>query len=267
MKRNIELVLAYDGSGFKGWQVQPDVRTVQGVLNRKLEKLLAEPIKTMGASRTDSGVHAHDQHVTFKIENAIPLVKLARALNHHLPEDVKLVHALEREEGYCARRSARAKHYVYIIKQGEQKNPFLGRYVWSIERDLDFSAMVAAARCFSGINDFKSLQCVRDFRSRSVVQIFTSRLEENHGHLCFHVVGRSFLYNMVRNMVGALIKVGVGDWNVAQFKMNLFSGDRSQMGVTAPAHGLHLLRVFYDRESYPLDEGKAILNRHFELLD
>jgi len=265
LTRNIELVIAYDGEGYCGWQIQPDVRTVQGVLNQKLNKLLNERVKTLGASRTDSGVHAHDQHVTFSMQNSIPIRSLERSLNHHLPEDIRLLRVREREPGFSARRSATGKHYIYLVTLGNSINPFFGRYSWSIERDLNIELMAEATASFIGFNDFKSLQSMRDFRTNSYVHIQDAQIVIKNGVLLFHVIGHSFLYNMVRNMFGALLKVGVGEWDLTLFQRNLISGDRTKMGVTAPSKGLHLAQVFYGDGEMNMGIGLNAMFSHFRL--
>jgi len=263
--RNLELVIAYDGAGFNGWQIQPSGRTVQGILNKKLEKLLNEPVKTMGASRTDSGVHAHDQHVTLSIDNMIPLSALERSLNHHLPEDIRCLNVTERDPGFSARRSAVGKHYIYILVPDTNRNPFLGRYSLAIERRLNIEGMVKAAESFVGMNDFKSLQNSRDFRIKTIVHIHEARIVTSNDMVFFHVIGHSFLYNMVRNMLGSLLKIGFGEWNLVEFRKNLASADRTKMGITAPAQGLHLVQVFYDHDSINREVGSKTLFSHLRI--
>lgn len=261
MHRNIELVLAYDGKPFCGWQIQPNGRTVQGVLNRALETLLNHPVKTLGSSRTDSGVHAHDQHVSFVSSNPIPLAQLGRALNHHLPEDVRLLAVHERGQRFSARHSARAKHYSYVIFNGVNRNPFSGSLAWTIERRLDATVMDRAAEVFTGTNDFSALKAAADIRPDPTVHIYDARVERQGDWVFFQVLGHRFLYNMVRNMLGALVKVGSGEWDPEILREKLRSGDRTQMGMTAPAHGLHLVKVYFEEPIHfkPNDHLERIL--------
>jgi len=264
--RNIELILAYNGEHFKGWQIQPRVRTVQGVLNSSLHHLLGETVVTMGSSRTDAGVHAHDQHVTFKMKNPIPLNSLRRALNHHLPHDVRLISALEVPMDYSARYGACGKHYVYLIHSGNDMNPFLGSYALQLDRSPDVETMHRAAVLFQGIHDLPSLQSAHDARDSARVWIHHASVEQRGAFAFFHVIGHSFLYNMVRTMAGSLLKVGLGDWDISSFKENMYSGERKKMGSTAPANGLHLLKVYYEEEEYSITAGMRRFNQSFGAL-
>ena len=265
MLRNIEMVLAYDGTNFQGFQIQPSVRTVQGTLNQVLRKLLGENVQTCGSSRTDSGVHAHDLHATFSMKNSIPLASLERALNHHLPVDLRLLALQEKYPGFSARRNATGKHYAYIVGRGPNKNPFLGRYALFFDRALSVPLMNQASSLFMGLHEFSSLRSARDERPMMKVDIQTSIVEKRGEWVIFHVIGHSFLYNMVRNMMGALIKVGLGEWTLEDFSSNLFSGDRTRMGMTVPGHALHLLTVFYGDEPLQIQTGIERLFQNLSL--
>jgi tRNA pseudouridine38-40 synthase len=264
--RNIELILAYNGEHFKGWQIQPRVRTVQGVLNASLYHLLGETVVTTGSSRTDAGVHAHDQHVTFKMKNPIPLNSFRRALNHHLPPDVRLITALEVPMDYSARYGACGKHYVYLIHSGDDLNPFLGSYALQLDRYPDVVGMHQAAVLFQGVHELPSLQSAHDARASARVWIHHSSVEKRGPFTLFHVIGHSFLYKMVRTMAGSLLKVGLGDWDIPSFKKNMYSGERKKMGATAPANGLHLLKVYYEKEEYSTTAGMKRFNQSFGAL-
>jgi len=262
-RRNIELKAAYAGARFAGWQIQPHVRTVQGLIAGLLRRLLNEPeLKTTGASRTDAGVHAHDQRIGFFTANPIPLEGLRRALNHLLPPDVRILSARERPLGFSVRHSALGKHYAYFIHNRPDPSPFIADCVWCWEPPLDAAAMHEAAAVFVGERCFRALQSRRDRRDVSRVEIHAARVARLGDVVCFEVIGRRFLYHMVRNMIGALIPVGRGEWSPADLRANLESGDRERMGVTAPASGLHLFRVFYEPPPFEYAPESGRFLRH-----
>jgi len=244
--RNLESIISYSGHPFHGWQIQPHCTTVQGRLQDALARVLEmEAVRTVGASRTDAGVHAHDQHVSFQTTNPIPLDKLQRALNHMLPAGIRVLAVHERAPDFSARYHARAKHYAYFMHNGKVVPPFIGPYVWSDRRLLDADAMDRAARLFEGTRCFRAMQSARDFRDQTETTIMAARVWRSGELVCFEVVGRNFLYHMVRIMVGALVMVGRGEWAPEALADGLLAGDRKAMGQTAPAGGLHLCKVAY----------------------
>lgn len=245
-RRNIELRLAYTGQLFYGWQIQPDLPTVQGELHRCLSRVLeGGAYKTIGASRTDTGVHAHDQHVSVWTDNPIPDYLLQRALNHLLPQGIRVLHAVDRDPSHSARVHAKGKHYAYFMNNQVGVSPFAQPYVWTDRRALDHEAMERAARHLVGTRCFRALQSRKDEREHSTTTIFDARVLRDEQLVTFEVLGHHFLYHMVRNMVGSLVKVGRGEWTPDQFAELLDQGDRTKMGMTAPASGLHLFKIFY----------------------
>ncbi|MDJ0839472.1 MAG: tRNA pseudouridine(38-40) synthase TruA [Acidobacteriota bacterium] len=244
--RNIELRLSYTGHCFYGWQIQPHCVTVQGVLKGMLARLLeTDDFRIIGASRTDTGVHAHDQHVSLTTTNPIPCDKIVYALNRLAPRGVRVLSATERPPDFSVRHHARGKHYAYFINNFQGVSPFVEPFVWTDARPLDATAMDAATRHFPGTRCFKALQSQKDHRTNSTTTIHRARVTCTGDLVCFEVIGRHFLYHMVRNMVGSLVQVGRGEWTPDELGRRLEQGDRTLMGVTAPAAGLHLFKIYY----------------------
>lgn len=257
--RNIELRISYVGTQYSGWQVQPHSTTVQGLLQLNLRRVLNDPdLKTSACSRTDTGVHAHDQHVSFKTPHSIPLFNLMRALNHGLPADIRVWDAQERDSDFSARYHARAKHYAYFFYNKRCPSPFISTYCWNWGQHLDHEQMQEASSFFVGTRCFKALQASDDFRDKTETTITATRVVRDGDFICFEVLGHHFLYHMVRNMFGAIMRVGLGEWNQKQFRERLNSGKRKEMWLTAPAKGLHLMEVFYS--GVPTELSNRALN-------
>ena len=261
--RNIELRISYVGTRFFGWQKQPYHTTVQGVLELLLGKTLrATEITTIGSSRTDTGVHAHDQHVSFFTESTIPPAGLKRALNHRLPSEIRVLEVRDRPQTFSARYDARAKHYAYFIFNGEVAAPLVADLVWRYGPALDVNAMAHAARYLLGKRCFKSLQASGDARKSSITTLYDVRVEQTGSIISFETLGHRYLYHMVRNMAGSLIRVGRKQWSVEEFRQRLDGGKRALMGITAPASGLHLIEVSYGSSPFQFSEKSRALRRY-----
>lgn len=246
--RNLKLTLAYDGTGFSGWQVQPSRRTIQGELEAALMEIEGSAVKAHGSGRTDAGVHALGQTASFRLANPIPCVNLRRALNHTLPPAIRALEVEEVPEDFHARHSAVAKTYEYRIHRGEVCPPFDRRYVYHLPYPLDEETMIRAAPRFEGTRDFRSLATRDGEEKESTVRtVFSSVLRRDDDRLIYRVRGSGFLYNMVRNIVGTLIETGRG--NLPPVDEILAAGDRSAAGPTAPPQGLFLESVEYDTGS------------------
>lgn len=251
--RNLLLRLAYDGTDFSGWQIQPDRPTIQGLLTEALARITFEQVHLHGAGRTDAGVHARAQAANFVLRSPIPCANLAQALNDHLPEAVRVLSVREVPPQFHARRSARSKIYRYRIYRDKICPPWLARYVYPFPYPLDEAAMIRAARNFAGTKDFRSLastdaasRATHLDEERSTVRTISSSLLDRDGpELVYTVEGSGFLHHMVRNIVGTLIEVGRG--NIAADGINaiLAARDRAAAGPTAPAGGLHLMNISY----------------------
>jgi len=248
--RNVKLVLAYDGSEFSGWQVQPDLATIQGTVASAIGRLTGEKVLPQASGRTDAGVHALAQVATFHTESSIPVDHLARALNHILPASIRVLEAQEVPLAFHARKSARAKTYRYRIYRAPTCPPFLARYVWHYPYPLQEQAMEEAAQSVVGEHDFRSFAAVDPEPGRadlsSVRQIFHSSWRSMGDELVYTVEGSGFLHHMVRNLVGTFVLVGKGTLKPGDIVTILDEKKRSAAGATAPSSGLYLVKVDYE---------------------
>ena len=239
--RRIKITLAYDGTTFHGWQVQPGIRTIQGALEEILSDMEKKPVQVAGSGRTDAGVHALEQVAAFSIDNPIPLVNLRRAVNRLLPPAIRVLSAEEVHPDFHPRFDAKAKTYEYRIVRGEVCSPFEWPYVHHHPYPLDEARMVECARVFEGEHDFTAFAASddRDGEGKSKIRrVFTSTLERREHRLIYRVRGSGFLKHMVRNIVGTLIEAGRR--NIADV-----SALPAKSGPTVPAKGLFLVSVEY----------------------
>ncbi|HYM10440.1 MAG TPA: tRNA pseudouridine(38-40) synthase TruA [Bryobacterales bacterium] len=245
--RKLKLTLAYDGTDFHGWQMQPDLPTIQGELERVLSEMEGKAVTVDGSGRTDAGVHALAQVASCSLENPIPLLNLRRAMNRLLPPAIRILQAEEAPPDFHARFSAQSKLYEYRLWHGEICPPMLHRYVCHHPYPLDLAAMAQAAPLFEGTRDFRSLAAADDGEAEepAVRSIFLSRLETEGDLVRYRVRGSGFLRHMVRNIVGTLLEIGKGNRAPADVPQILESGDRRQAGPTAAARGLFLIQVDY----------------------
>lgn len=248
--RHLKLVMAYDGSEFSGWQVQPAAPTIQGELASAIGRLTGENVLPQGSGRTDAGVHALAQVASFATESSIPTENFLKALNHILPASIRVLTAEEVAPDFHARKSANGKLYRYRIFRNGICPPFLARYVWHFPYPLDESAMVRAAGQIVGEHDFTSFAAVDPERGREVPvstvrTVFESCWRRDRDELIYEIRGNGFLHHMVRNLVGTFILVGKGTLAAADLRRILEARDRSAAGATAPASGLYLVKVEY----------------------
>ncbi len=239
--RRIRIQLAYDGGPFHGWQVQPGLPTIQGLLEEIVSAMEGKPVHVAGSGRTDAGVHALAQVAAFTLENPIPLPNLRRAINRLLPPAIRVLSTHEAHPDFHPRFDAVSKTYEYRIFREEVCSPFEWPYVFHHPYPLDEERMAAFARVFEGEYDFSAFATsdARDSDGKSKVRtVFSSVLERGNGRLTYRVRGSGFLKHMVRNIVGTLIEAGRG---------NLSSVTKlpERCGATAPARGLFLLGVEY----------------------
>lgn len=260
MTRNICLTLAYDGTNYVGWQVQPNGVSVQSVVERAIKKLTGETQRVIAAGRTDSGVHALGQAANFHTECNIPCEKIQRGLQNFLPDDVIVRDAAEVDADFHATYSAKSKHYRYVIHNSRIRIPFLRNYAWNYAAPLDADAMQAGAERLLGTYDFRCFESQYPNKATSVRTITESRvtrtcrweawggslaISQLEDFLVFDVRADGFLYNMVRAIVGTLVRVGRGHWTPQDVTRIIAEQDRSQAGETAPACGLYLVAVEY----------------------
>jgi tRNA pseudouridine38-40 synthase len=279
---NIRLTLAYDGADYAGWQVQPCARTVQGELELAIRKLTGESVRVLSSGRTDAGVHALGQVASFQTESSIPADRWRAALQGQLPTDIIVLESADAPADFHATYSATSKRYRYVIRTALIEDPFLRRYVWRINADLDVDAMAAAARSLLGTHDFRCFETEFPNKATSVRTVLAVDVRRASGwnvwspapitesippasggrqpaetalnpagavpsseFLCFEIEADGFLYNMVRAIVGTLVNIGRGKWPVTALGDAITSQDRSRAGETAPAQGLYLVLVRY----------------------
>ena len=257
--RNLKLTLAYDGTEFAGWQVQPDASTIQGTLASAIGRLTGENVLPQGSGRTDAGVHALAQVATFSLASPIPAENLVKALNGILPATIRVLAAAETPAEFHARKSARGKTYRYRMYRAEICPPFLARYVWHYPYPLNEDAMQKAAGLVTGEHDFTSFAAVDPETANheghgeppgraeksNVREIFSSAWQRAGEEFVYAVRGSGFLHHMVRNLVGTFLLVGKETLAPADVTRILLGRDRSAAGSTAPARGLYLVGVEY----------------------
>lgn len=262
MEKNILLTIAYDGSGFSGWQRQPGRLTVQGCIEEVLSRLCGRPVTVDGTSRTDAGVHAAGQRATFRTDLRIPVEKLPRVMNDSLASwekssfqisPVRILAAEEKPPGFHARFDATGKKYIYRIRDGGSYDVFRRNYFYQIKDELNVEAMRQAAKLLRGKMDFKSFEASggtpRKTTVRTVYDIDVRAFREDCGRTIeLHIKGDGFLYNMVRIMTGTIVEVGRGDRAPEEMRAIAEARDRRAAGHTAPPYGLCLAEVYYSGE-------------------
>lgn len=244
MKR-FAIEFSYDGTKFYGYQGQPNVRTVQGELENALERIFKERIYTQGAGRTDAGVHANGQVAAFNCPiERLTEVDIKNALNANLPDDIYIKKAWLVDRNFNPRFAAKKRIYHYFISTRE-RNVFLRNYVWHFKYKLDIDAMRKGARYLEGEHDFSAFKKGNDKKNpvRTVYRIRILRIK--NGLILIRVEGSSFLRSMVRNIVGSLVRVGLGQWSPEKILEVLESRSRQEAAGTAPAHGLYLYKVLF----------------------
>ena len=253
MKR-VGLVVAYDGTHYSGWQTQPNGITVQGVLNETLSELLGEKIETIGASRTDAGVHAMGNVAVFDTEHRMPADKICFALNQRLPEDIRIQSSMEVEPDWHPRKHHCIKTYEYKILNRKMEVPSLRLYTHFCHFDLDLDQMRQAAKLLTGEHDYKSFCNVRTQVLDTVRTVYSIDIEKDKNDvITIRVCGNGFLYNMVRILAGTLINVGFGATDPSEIPAILAACDRQAAGPTAPARGLTLVKMEYsEHPEFPL---------------
>lgn len=246
--RRLKIEISYDGTAYHGWQVQPGLETVQGILQHVLATIEGAPVLVAGSGRTDAGVHALAQTAAFTLNNPIPPANLQPAMNRLLPPGIRILSVAETYADFDPRRHAVAKTYEYRIVRSRVCTPFERLYVYHHPFPLDEAEMIRLAPVFAGTHDFSAFAAadVRDALGRSKVRtIFSSHLERTGDRLIYRVRGSGFLKHMVRNLVGTLIEVGKGNASEAALRAMLAPGYPGKAVLRAPASGLFLVNVEY----------------------
>jgi tRNA pseudouridine38-40 synthase len=248
--RTLRLTLIYDGGAYHGWQIQPTAPTVQGFLAEACGRVFGRPVKVVGASRTDAGVHALAQVASLTVESDLHFLAIRSAINSHLPPDIRVREAADAAPGFDARRTALSKRYLYLIDNGPVGNPLLRRYAWHVPQRLDLPSMRSALGRLRGKHDFSAF-CAAAGRARTpTCTVYSARAVQRQGLVAVFLSADSFLHHMVRNIVGSLVEIGRGSREPEWMAELLEGRDRTRAGPTAPAQGLTLLRVCYPRDIY-----------------
>jgi len=254
--KRIRLVIEYDGTNYHGWQRQKDKVTIQSVLEERLERITSEKIKLVSAGRTDAGVHSLGQVAAFSTSRRLTPEEFKRALNSLLPDDIRIIEVEEVPLDFHPRFSAKAKSYLYFIYIGERPPVFVSRYCWPVKAELNIKEMEEASRYIIGTHDFSGFRasgCGARTTVRSVFEVSIDKestipllgIKIEEGFIKFRVMGNAFLRYMVRNIVGTLVEIGRGKRKADSILDILKKGDRQLAGITAPAKGLFLERVYY----------------------
>ena len=243
--RNIKLTLAYDGTTYHGWQIQPGVPTVQGELERALGNILDHQVRTHGSGRTDAGVHAHGQVAHFETETSMDTDALHKGVNALLPPQIRIATVEEVSADFHARFRATSKTYEYHVWRDAVVSPFHSNYVHSMWQYLDADAMDLATGRFVGVHDFTSFSATSAEVDDRVREVYEAGWEREPTSWVFRIRANGFLQYMVRTIVGTLIEVGKGRLEPDAIDAIFEARDRRRAGPSAPAKGLHLISVDY----------------------
>lgn len=245
MSRNIKMIIEYDGSNYFGWQAQDDVPTVQKTLQAAIYQLTGEEVTLYAAGRTDTGVHARGQVVNFHTNSAIPDFAFAKALHAHLPNDISIHESCQVDDQFHSQFQAKSKAYSYRLFCSKARPAIERGYVMWIWYKLDIAAMQQAGQYILGEHDFTSLEASNSPRKSSVRTIYRFEIRDQQPYIVFFIEANGFLYHMVRNIVGTLLRIGQGKQAPESMKHILEAKNRSLAGSTAPAHALTLEYVMY----------------------
>lgn len=243
--RNIWITVSYEGTSYAGFQRQENRMTVQEMIENALLRLTGQKTTLYFVARTDAGVHAFGQECTFYTESTIPGDRFMYAINSMLPWDIRITRSCEMEEDFSVRRRNFGKTYGYLLTEDRESNPFMKRYIWATGKKLDLDKMKAAAKVLEGKHDFTAFRGNNSVPADPVRKINEIRIVKEGSLVRIYVTGEGFLYHMVRNIAGALVDAGWGKLTPKDLEAILASRDRKKLGLTAPAEGLALLKVYF----------------------
>ncbi len=245
-KTKIVLIVEYDGTRYHGFQLQANSPTVQGEIEEALHRLSGEATRVIPASRTDAGVHAAGQVISFRTGSLLPLRAYVEGLNHYLPGDVAAKAAFIVKDSFDVRRHATSREYNYYILNSSTRSPTRRGFSYLVLGHLDIDAMNQACRALIGEHDFRSFATSLEPRERSTVKkVYRAGIEKSGDLVTFNMVANSYLPHQMRNTAGTLVRVGLGRVTVSEFQAILEAKRPGLAGPTAPAHGLCLMRVNY----------------------
>lgn len=239
------LTIAYDGTSYSGWQLQPNGLAVQQVVEEALRQLLGEQVQLRSSGRTDAGVHARGMAAAFTTGKNIPLRAFVEGTNRYLPDDISVQDACFVPPTFRPIGDALVKHYRYTILNSIIRSPLDRLYSWQVREPLDLSAMTEAAGYFLGRHDFAAFRASNCVARTTVRRVDTVDITEREGFIIIDVIGEGFLKYMVRVMAGTLVDIGRGRFTAEHVRQLLCDRDRKKAGVTAPACGLCLMKVYY----------------------
>ena len=242
----VKMIVAYDGTNYCGWQIQPNGITIEQVLNEHLSRLLKEDIKVTGASRTDAGVHSLGNVCRFDTNTRMPAEKISYALNQKLPEDIVVVDSCEVSDDFHPRFSKSRKTYEYRILNARFRNPTRRLDTYFYHYPLDTEKMSEAAKYLIGEHDFASFCSANSQAQTTVRKIYDCTVSKAGDIITIRVTGNGFLYNMVRIIAGTLVKIGGSDMPADAMKGIIAATDRAAAGPTAPAQGLTMIGLKYE---------------------
>lgn len=246
MKRNIKLLIEYDGTNYAGWQRQKNAVTIQQVLEKTIKKITKEDIEVIGCSRTDAGVHAKGFVANFFTDSTIPGNRFKYAINSKLPDDIVIISSEETNFEFHSRYNSTGKTYSYTVINKEERLAIGRNYALGFNRNLDIALMKEASKYFLGTHEFDSFRKKGSSVKTTRRTIYSLDIKQVDGKIVFTVCGDGFLYNMVRIMVGTLLNVGVGKIEPEYIKYILLAKDRTKAGKAVPANGLCLEQVLFN---------------------
>ena len=262
--RTLKLTIAYDGTQYGGWQVQPNANTIQAELERAIHQIVGEQVRTTASGRTDAGVHALGQVISCQTTSTLAASRLVVAINSKLPDDIRVLQAEDAPEGFHAIRNATRKRYRYRIWNANILDVFQRQFVWHIPIPLDTAEMKRAIEQIRGEHDFMSFQSTGSPRKTTVRNMFDVGFEvrtvTGGQEISIELEADGFLYNMVRNIVGTLVWIGRGHETAEWIPSLIEAKNRREAGMTAPAKGLTLVQVWYDEEADGMESRTAMVH-------
>ena len=243
--RRIKLIVAYDGTEYSGWQIQPEAPTIEMYLDKAIRELTGENVHVTGASRTDAGVHAYGNVAVFDTESTIPGDRFTFALNRFLPDSIVIQDSWEVSVDFHPRHCDTRKTYEYRILNTAVPLPQKRNFTWHVAGSIDIEKMKEAAAYIVGEHDFKSFCCVRTQAESTVRTIYSLEVLQEGSEIIIRIKGNGFLYNMVRIIAGTLVDLGTGKIPADLLPEIIASRDRERAGHTAPPQGLYMAEVFY----------------------